>query len=83
VGVSAAPPVGPGLVAVIWISSQATAFGSTKAGSLDDALAFPKIVLASAEFCQVTRVMLPSLGLGLKKCVISWFPRHQTMWLAE
>src|SRR5215208_4482378 len=68
---SVAPPVGPSSVPTARSSTQGTAPGTTKAGSVELATAAAHTALVSCEDCHVTRGVFLSSGLGLRKCVIT------------
>src|SRR5262245_3736719 len=74
VAASVLPPVGPRSVPTVCKRTQATAPGSTNLGSTDEAFALAHTRLESTESCQVARTVLPSNGLGLKKCEVSCAP---------
>src|SRR5262245_18270016 len=68
---SVSPPVGPSWAPTTRSRTQGMAPGSTKEGSVEDALATAQTVLVSCECCQVTRGVPLSSGLGLRKWVMT------------
>src|SRR5262249_52847287 len=53
--------------------SHAIAPGLTKFGSVEEPTTLPQTVLVSRECCQVARMTPFSIGLGLKKWVVTCF----------
>src|SRR5262245_31302624 len=73
VGVSFPVPFGPAWAPTLSSRSHGIAPGATKAASEDVAIALAQTALESTESCHVARAVPPSSGLGLRKCVMTWW----------